>query len=104
MEIGTKLDPIALGFQAIDIKGLIQECGYVMPQGSVAKLPKLPAEVEVEIAKQKASQEAYETLEDFKVFHCPYCDTKNISNWKKEVATGTEFLVCGNCNSVVEVR
>ncbi len=104
MEIGTQLDPIALGFKAIDIKGLIHECGYVMPQGSVAKLPKLPAEVEMEIAKQKASQEAYETLEDFKVFHCQYCETKNVSNWKKEVSTGSEFLVCGNCNTVVEVR
>ena len=104
MQVGDKLDPVSLGHIAIDIKGLLLEAGYVMPQGSVAKLPRLPGEVEAKITMIKAEQEKYATLEETKRFDCPFCSTGNSSSWRKEVATGTEFLVCGDCNKVVEVR
>ena len=63
MKIGEKLDPLSLGHIAIDIKGLLLEHGYVMPQGSIAKLPLLPGEVQAEIARIKDSQEQYETID-----------------------------------------
>lgn len=104
MEVGTVLDEIALGNRQIDVKGLLLEYGYVMPQGSVAKLPKLPGEVEAEITRQHALQEQYETLDEGSVFDCQFCQTKNSSNWRKEVSTGISFLACGECNKVVEVK
>lgn len=104
MNIGDKLDPVAIGHTAIDIKGLLLEAGYVMPQGSIAKLPRLPGEVEARITEMKDAQEQFETLDETKAFTCSFCGTGNSSSWRKEVATGQEFLVCGECHSVVEVR
>jgi hypothetical protein len=104
MKAGDKLDAQALGHTAIDIKGLLLEAGYVMPQGSIAKLPLLPGEVQAAIAALKSMQEAYETLDESKSFACPYCGTANGSMWRREVATGAEFLACGDCHTVVEVR
>lgn len=105
MKVGDKIDPIALGHNPIDIKGLLLEYGYVMPQGSVAKLPLLPGEVQAEITKLKELQEQYETVgEDSKRFNCQFCETINVSNWRKEISTGIEFLSCGSCHTVVEVK
>jgi hypothetical protein len=104
MEAGTKLDPVALGHDGIDVKGLLLEAGYVMPQGSITKLPRLPGEVEAKIAEIEALREQYETLEDSKAFVCPYCKESNGAAWRKEVSTAVEFLACGCCHSVVEVR
>jgi hypothetical protein len=104
MKIGEKLDPLSLGHIAIDIKGLLLEHGYVMPQGSIAKLPLLPGEVQAEIARIKDSQEQYETIDESKRFECTACNTVNVSNWRKEVSTGTIFLVCGECQTVAEVK
>jgi hypothetical protein len=75
-----------------------------MPQGSTAKLPRLPGEVEAQIAAIEAEQEAYVYVDDSKSFVCQFCQTGNASNWRKEVATGTEFVACGDCHRVVEVR
>jgi len=104
MNIGDKLDPVAIGHTAIDIKGLLIEAGYVMPQGSIAKLPRLPGEVEARITEMKAAQEKFETLDETKAFHCAHCSTNNSGAWRKETATGQEFLVCGECHTVTEVR
>lgn len=104
MNIGDKLDPLALGHIAIDIKGLLLEHGYVMPQGSIAKLPLLPGEVQAEIARIEDSQEQYETLDESKRFECQFCNTVNVSNLRRETSTGTVFLACGECHAVVEVR
>ena len=104
MKIGDKLDPLVLGHIAIDIKGLLLEHGYVMPQGSIAKLPMLPGEVQAEITRIKDSQEQYETIEEAKTFTCSTCGTVNSSMWREEVATGIVFLVCGECNTVAEVK
>ena len=104
MKIGDKLDPLSLGHIAIDIKGLLLEHGYVMPQGSIAKLPMLPGEVQAEITRIKASQEQYESTDESKAFICSFCNTANSSVWRREVSTGTIFLVCGECNVVVEVK
>lgn len=104
MNIGDKLDPQALGHTAIDIKGLLLEHGYVMPQGSIAKLPILPGEVRAAIDALEAMREAYETLNDGKAFVCSHCGTANSSAWRKEKATAAEFLACGECHTVVEVR
>lgn len=104
MKIGDKLDPLSLGHIAIDIKGLLLEHGYVMPQGSIAKLPLLPGEVQAEITRIKDSQEQYETIDESKRFECISCNTVNVSNWRKEVSTGIIFLVCGECQTVAEVK
>ena len=104
MNTGTRLDPVALGHEAIDIKSLIINAGYVMPQGSAAKLPRLPGEVEAQIAAIEESREAYTTLAETKAFTCPHCHEANYGQWRVEVATGDEFLACGNCHVVVEVR
>jgi len=104
MNVGDKLDPIAIGNSGIDIKGILLAHGYVMPQGSVAKLPLLPPEVQLEINRQKASQEAYETLDETKAFQCQFCGDSCGSAWHREVATGEVFLVCGSCNTIVEVK
>ena len=104
MNVGDKLDPLALGHKAIDLKSLLLEAGYVMPQGSTAKLPRLPGEVEAQIAAIEEDQARYGYCEDSKSFKCQFCGTGCASAWRKEVATGAEFLACGDCNRVVEVR
>jgi hypothetical protein len=104
MKAGDKLDAIALGHEAIDLKSLLHAAGYIMPQGSVAKLPRLPGEVEAQIANLEAEKEKYLHCSDSKSFTCQFCNTRNTSDWRIEVATGQEFLVCGDCNKVVEVR
>ncbi len=104
MIVGDLLNAVAIGHTAIDIKSLLMEHGYVMPQGSIAKLPRLPGEVEAVITQLKDEQEKFETLEDNKAFTCQFCNTGNSGAWRKEVATGQEFLVCGECHTVVEVK
>ena len=104
MQIGDKLDPLALGHKAIDLKSLLIDAGYVMPQGSTAKLPRLPGEVEAQIAAIEEDQARYGYCEDSKSFKCQFCGTGCASSWRKEVATEAEFLACGDCNRVVEVR
>jgi len=104
LNIGDKLDPGSLGHEAIDLKSLLLAAGYVMPQGSVAKLPRLPGEVEAQIALMETDRERYGYCEDSKAFACQFCGTGNASQWRVEVATGKEFLVCGDCHTVTEVR
>lgn len=104
MIVGDKLDAGAIGHDPIDIKGLLLAAGYVMPQGSVAKLPHLPGEVEAQIALMEADRERYDTLDESKAFICQHCATSNFGAWRVEVSSGTEFLVCGDCHRVVEVR
>jgi hypothetical protein len=120
MTVGDKLDPVALGHTAIDTKGLLLEHGYVMPQGSIAKLPQLPGEVQAAITAIEVLREQYETLDESKAFDCPFHKTsyvdkdgdtiavempvRNYGMWRKEVSSGIEFLVCGECHRVVEVR
>jgi len=104
MNVGDKLDPVALGHNGIDIKGLLLEHGYAMPQGSIAKLPLLPGEVQAAIANIEALREAYTTLDESKAFKCQFCNEQNGSAWRVEVATGSEFVACGECHIVVEVR
>jgi hypothetical protein len=104
MDIGDKLDAGALGHEAIDLKSLLHAAGYIMPQGSVAKLPRLPGEVEAQIAQMEAEREQYAYCEDSKAFECEFCGTRNAAGWRREVATGQEFLACGDCHRVVEVR
>jgi predicted RNA-binding Zn-ribbon protein involved in translation (DUF1610 family) len=104
MNKGDVIDPIALGHQAIDVKGLLVQLGYVVPQASIAKLTKIPAEVEAQVEALVASRELYETQQESVEFLCEYCGEKNSSNYKKEKSTGTVFLVCGSCNKVVEVK
>lgn len=104
MNVGDRLDPLTLGHQAIDLKSLLLGAGYVMPQGSTAKLPRLPGEVEAQIAAIEEEQARYGYCSDSKSFKCQFCGTGCASTWRKEVASGAEFLACGDCNCVVEVR
>ena len=104
MQVGDRLDPLTLGHQAIDLKSLLLGAGYVMPQGSTAKLPRLPGEVEAQIAAIEEEQARYGHCSDSKSFKCQFCGTGCASEWRREVASGTEFLACGDCNRVVEVR
>jgi len=104
MNIGDKLDPRVLGHDPLDLKTLLQNAGYVMPQGSVAKLPRIPGEVQAQITLLEDEQCKYAALDDTKQFTCQFCNENNGSTWRKEVATGQEFLACGCCHAVVEVR
>jgi hypothetical protein len=104
MKTGDKLDPIALGHEAIDLKSLLHAAGYIMPQGSVAKLPRLPGEVEAQITAMEEDRERYGHCGDSKQFVCSFCNTNNYGDWRVEVVTGQEFIACGDCNKVVEVR
>jgi len=104
MNVGDKLDPRSLGHDAIDLKGLLQEAGYIMPQGSVAKLPRIPGEVEAQIAVLETDREQYISLEETHSFVCLYCGDANSTMWRKEVSTGQEFVACGTCHKIAEVR
>jgi hypothetical protein len=120
MQTGDRLDPVALGHNAIDVKGLLLEYGYVMPQGSIAKLPQLSGEVQAAITAIEALREQYGTLDESKAFDCPFHEmsyidengnpavmvtpVRNYGSWRKEVSSGIEFLACGECHRVVEVR
>lgn len=106
MKVGEVLDAVALGHAAIDVKGMLKEAGYLMPQGSVAKLAKIPPEVQAEVARLEAEQERYERLPESETFDCPYCEGEehNSSQWRRDAETGEEFLACGVCNRVVKVR
>jgi hypothetical protein len=104
MNVGDKMDARSLGHEGVDLKSLLLAAGYVMPQGSSSKLPLLPPEVQAEIASLEAEREKYGTLDETKAFACPYCGTANGSAWRVEVATGAEFVACGECHTVVEVR
>ena len=104
MKTGEILNPIETGNSAIDIKTILKECGYVVPQTSADNFSKIPADVGLKIAEYKAAQSKYETQKETAIFTCKYCKEINSANYKKEVATGSIFLVCGNCNTVVEVK
>jgi len=104
MKVGDVLDASALGHTQIDVKGILMELGYVMPQGSIAKLPLLPGEVMAKITAIKASQEQYKSLDELKTFECQFCKANNASTWRKEFSTDAVFLCCGECQTVVEVR
>lgn len=104
MKIGDKLDALTLGHAAIDVKSLLKEAGYVVPQGSVARFPEMPPIVSGEIAAIKKQQERYTTLDKHAEFECPDCKEHNGSMWRMDMADGTVFLACGACHRVVEVR
>jgi len=104
MKIGDSLDPIIIGHSMIDTKTLLKEAGYIVPQGSVAKLPTIPADVQKQIDELKQAQEKYSTCQESGYFTCTFCGARNYTNWRKEVDTGIEFLVCGDCHKVAEVR
>lgn len=106
MQIGDTLDAVALGHAAIDVKGMLKEAGYLMPQGSVAKLARIPPEVQAEVARLEAEQARYERLADVETFDCQFCEGEehNSSQWRRDADTGEEFLACGVCNRVVKVR
>lgn len=102
MKAGDKLDPVELGHQAIDVKGLLKEAGYVVPQSSAGELMKMPATVQAEVARveelrKKYGRDAAKTVR----FACPYCGAENAGNPRTEGAT--TFLVCGACDTVAEV-
>ena len=104
MKVGDILNPIETGSQAIDLKTILRECGYVVPQTSADNFSKIPADVGLKIAEYKAAQSKYETQKETVIFKCEYCKELNSASYKKEVATGSIFLVCGECNTVVEVK
>ena len=101
---GDKLNPVEIGHQDIDIKTLLKDAGYIVPQTSAGKLTKIPSDVQLQIEELEQARENYETLEETANFKCPYCGEKNSGHYKKEISTGTVFLICGNCNTVVEVK
>lgn len=103
MKVGDKLDPMALGHRDIDVKTLLKEAGYVVPQVSMTKLPELPASVAAEIAAKKATRSQYSVGEKTKVFTCKACGARCSAAERTEVATGQRFYACGACDTVVEV-
>lgn len=103
MKAGDKLDPMAIGHRDIDVKTLLKEAGYVVPQVSMAKLPELPASVLAEIAAQKVAREQYSIGEKTKVFTCKTCGADCSAAERTEVATGQRFYACGACDTVEEV-
>ena len=104
MKIGDKLDALELGFNAIDLKTILKDTGYVVPQSSADNFTKIPIEVEQKILDIKKAQLKYEVIEETASFECQFCKEKNSTNYRKEKETETVFLVCGNCNIVAEVK
>lgn len=102
MKVGKYVDPLKSGNSAIDIKGMMKQAGYIVSQGAIDSLKEIPMEIKTEIANIEKDQVTIERLKESKEFICPYCKEKNISDWRKD-ADG-EFLICGACNLVVEVR
>jgi hypothetical protein len=101
-EVGEKLDPMALGHRAIDLKGMLKTAGYVVPQSSAGELTKMPATVQAEVARVEELQKAYGRDAGKTVrFECPHCGEINSGNPRTDgVAT---FLVCGACDTMAEV-
>lgn len=104
MKPGDTLDPVALGHRSVDIKGIMREHGYNVPQVSIAKIQAIPDDVQTEIAAIKKLQERYFYLNEVVVFTCKTCGEKISASWKRDMEDGTEFLVCGSCDTVAEVR
>lgn len=103
MKVGDYLDPIALGYMAIDVKTIMKNLGYVVPQSSAAGLTKLPSEVQSEMERQIALQTQYKNIGEPKEFICPHCKERNFSDMREETDSKTKFFVCGSCNKVTEV-
>lgn len=104
MKAGEKLDPVALGHRAVDIKTALKDAGYVVPQSSAGELAKMPAVALAEVARQEAAHEKYGRDEGKTVrFECKFCGAVNSGNPRVDASDGTTFLVCGACDTVVEV-
>lgn len=104
MKPGDTLDPVAIGHRAIDIKGMMREHGYNVPQVSIAKIAVIPPDVQAEVVAIKKAQERYFYLNEVVVFECKRCGEKVSASWKRDMTDGTEFIVCGSCDMVAEVR
>lgn len=103
MKPGERVDPIEVGNTAIDIKSILKEFGFTVGQAGVKALEKIPLEVQLEIERIQKLQARYDRL-DYVEFICKNCGTRNGSQWRKDNETGDVFLVCGNCDTVAEVK
>jgi L-serine deaminase len=101
-KIGDQLDPMELGHRAIDLKKMLKDAGYVVPQSSAGELAKMPAAVQAQAASIEEAQKKYGRDADKTVrFKCPYCGEINSGNPRTD---GVDtFLVCGACDTVAEV-
>ena len=102
--VGDYIDPMESGNSAIDIKSMLNSKGYIIPQSSVDSIRSIPAVIMLDIEKLKEKREKILYLNESKGFNCSYCNEKNYSQWRSIDGEEGEFLVCGNCNKVVEVR
>jgi len=103
MKPGERIDPLEMGHAAIDIKAILKEFGFTVGQAGVKALEKIPTEVQLEIERIQKLQERY-GRGDYAEFVCKFCNSRNGSQWRKDNETGDVFLVCGNCDTVAEVR
>lgn len=103
MKVGERVDAIAAGHRGIDVKTMLRDAGYVVPQTSMANLPELPEPVRAQIAAVKEAQKAYALGGKTKVFVCKACGSRCSAQSRIEEATGQEFFACGSCDTVVEV-
>ena len=104
MKVGDKLDALKLGHSPIDVKGMMAKLGYIL-KGSIEPR-QIPAEISLQIDTIKVSQKEYETVslpQEAVYITCPYCSAYNSTYLRLEVISGAQFLVCGNCQSVMEV-
>lgn len=102
MKVGDYVNPLISGNKAIDVKGMMKDAGYITGQGSIDSLKQIPVEVDTEIKRIQKDQEDIERLSEIARFTCPACGEINVSNWRKD--KDGEFLICGACDKVTEVR
>lgn len=103
MEIGERVDALEMGHASVDIKSILKEFGFTVGQAGVKALEKIPLEVQMEVERIEKLQARYDRL-DYAEFICKNCGTRNGSQWRRDNETGDVFLVCGNCDTVAEVK
>jgi predicted SprT family Zn-dependent metalloprotease len=103
MKVGEKADALAVMHRDVDVKTMLKDAGYVVPQTSMANLPELPEPVRAQFAAAKQAQKAYAIGAKTKVFTCKSCGERCSAQSRIEVASGQEAFICGACDTVAEV-
>jgi len=102
MKIGDYIDPVDLGHSAVDWKSLAREVGYTTT--AIKTMERVPEEIRSDVDKAKERQSRYEYVDKAISFVCRFCGDRNGSMWRHDVIDDVDFVACGSCHKVVEVK